>query len=470
MFKHIHNRALTCVKILLAITDIIFINIILITSVTLFSPHSIFIEGRQQEFIPALLLEFNLIALLIATFLGLYKTKTIEHLESIFRTTAMSGFFLLFIFGLCAALAHNINNIKYILLILSILITLYCVLSRFLLTLVYSTLFRRYNWNTPVALIGDRNYIQLITNTLDPKNPFFTINTIQYRNQENLTNKEVTLKEFKNYFEACQQQGIYDVIIVNSPEIANFSKDLLSAAVNRCLQLSFISPKTFNLGNEVDTSFNALNTPVIRIYDSPMATIESRLKKRLMDILISGLVIVLILSWLTPIIAIIIKLQSPGPVFFKQLRSGRNNKTFYCYKFRSMVVNDKSSTQQADKHDSRVTPIGRFLRRTNLDEFPQFINVFLGQMSIVGPRPHMLFHTEYYGELIKNYMRRHYVKPGITGWAQINGFRGETKDSNAMVNRVEYDLDYINNWSTLLDIKIIFLTAINMIRGDKNAY
>jgi len=210
--------------------------------------------------------------------------------------------------------------------------------------------------------------------------------------------------------------------------------------------------------------------PIIRSHEDSLSNIENRLKKRIVDIIISGLVIVFILSWMVPLIGLLIKIQSPGPIFFKQPRSGRNNETFNCLKFRSMVVNSESNKAQASKDDKRITPIGRFLRKTNLDEFPQFINVFKGQMTIVGPRPHMLSHTEHYSKLIQHYMLRHFVKPGITGWAQVNGYRGETRESDLMAKRVEYDLEYISNWTVMLDFKIIFMTAWNMLRGEKNAY
>lgn len=135
-----------------------------------------------------------------------------------------------------------------------------------------------------------------------------------------------------------------------------------------------------------------------------------------------------------------------------------------------MVVNKDSDAKQATKNDKRITAIGKFLRKTNLDEFPQFINVFLGNMSVVGPRPHMLSHTEHYSKLIQHYMVRHFVKPGITGWAQVNGYRGETIDPNLMAKRVQHDIEYMRNWTVMLDVKIVFLTVFNMLRGEKNAY
>jgi len=190
----------------------------------------------------------------------------------------------------------------------------------------------------------------------------------------------------------------------------------------------------------------------------------------LFDIIFSILVLVCICSWLFPLLAIAIKLSSAGPVFFIQKRSGRNNEEFDCYKFRSMSVNKDSDNVQAVKNDSRITLIGKFLRKSNLDELPQFINVLIGNMSVVGPRPHMLKHTKDYSAIIDKFMVRHLIKPGITGWAQVNGFRGTTIQPRYMMKRVRYDLWYIENWTFLLDIQIIFMTVYTMIRGDKNAF
>lgn len=170
------------------------------------------------------------------------------------------------------------------------------------------------------------------------------------------------------------------------------------------------------------------------------------------------------------IIGTAIKITSPGPIFFKQKRSGEAGKEFWCYKFRSMRVNKDSDTMQATKNDPRKTKLGNFLRKSNIDELPQFINVLLGSMSVVGPRPHMLKHTEEYSKLVDKYMVRHLIKPGITGWAQINGFRGETKELWQMEGRVERDIWYLEHWTFMLDLYIIYKTVKNLIRGDKEAY
>lgn len=210
--------------------------------------------------------------------------------------------------------------------------------------------------------------------------------------------------------------------------------------------------------------------PVMTLRNEPLENIVNRFVKRLFDIGFSVLVFLLVLWWFIPLMALIIKLTSKGPVFFVQERSGIKNKSFRVIKFRTMYINSDAHYKQATRHDQRITPIGKLLRRTNLDEMPQFINVFLGQMSVIGPRPHMLKHTEEYSKIIDKFMVRHLVKPGITGWAQVNGYRGETKDVMDMEGRVRADVWYIENWSFGLDVKIIIMTIINMIRGEENAF
>ena len=210
--------------------------------------------------------------------------------------------------------------------------------------------------------------------------------------------------------------------------------------------------------------------PIISVRTEPLENLLNRSKKRAFDIVFSLFVIIFVFVWLFPILYILIKLSSKGPVFFTQVRSGRDNKPFKCYKFRSMRVNGEADTKQATKHDDRITKIGAFMRMTSLDELPQFFNVLIGNMSVVGPRPHMITHTEQYSQLIDRFMVRHFLKPGITGWAQINGLRGETKTVEDMLKRVEADVWYLENWSFLLDMKIVFLTLKNVILGDTNAF
>lgn len=209
--------------------------------------------------------------------------------------------------------------------------------------------------------------------------------------------------------------------------------------------------------------------PVLSIRTEPLESLTNRFIKRAFDICFSSIVLVVLIPIVFPIIALLIKLSSKGPIFFKQLRNGRKNEEFMVYKFRSMKMNKKSDELQATKGDVRVTKLGLFLRKSNLDELPQFINVFLGQMSVVGPRPHMLKHTEEYSQKVDKFLVRQFVKPGITGWAQVKGYRGATDDM-AMKKRVQYDLWYIENWSLFLDVQIIYMTIRNMIKGEDNAF
>lgn len=210
--------------------------------------------------------------------------------------------------------------------------------------------------------------------------------------------------------------------------------------------------------------------PIISIRNIPLDETANKIIKRAFDIIFSLVVIIGILSWLIPILAILIKIESKGNVFFKQKRNGLNYKEFYCYKFRSMRLNEIADLYQVSKNDPRITRVGKFIRKTSIDELPQFFNVLLGDMSVVGPRPHMVSHTEMYARRIDKFMVRHFIKPGITGLAQTKGFRGEVESDKDIIYRVKFDIFYLENWSLLLDIKIIFLTIVNAIKGEDKAY
>lgn len=210
--------------------------------------------------------------------------------------------------------------------------------------------------------------------------------------------------------------------------------------------------------------------PVLDFRPIPLDDQFNNFLKRVFDIIFSSLAIVFVISWLFPIIAIFIRMESSGPVIFKQKRSGKNNRPFVCYKFRTMTMNKDSDLKQATKFDKRITKVGAFLRKTNLDELPQFFNVLKGEMSVVGPRPHMLRHTEEFSKAVDKFMLRHSIKPGITGLAQAKGYRGETNTVAKIKNRVKLDRFYVENWSLLFDLKIIMMTVSSMLKGDENAY
>ena len=212
------------------------------------------------------------------------------------------------------------------------------------------------------------------------------------------------------------------------------------------------------------------NVPILAIRPNPLSKPVNRVIKRIFDFIFSSCALIILIPLALIPIAIGIKLSSRGPVFFKQKRTGYRGKEFTCYKFRTMKVNSESDNLQATEHDPRKTHFGDFLRRNSLDELPQFFNVWRGEMSIVGPRPHMLKHTQDYSALIDKYMVRHTIKPGITGWAQVNGYRGETRELWQMEKRVECDVWYAENWNFMLDLKIIFLTIKNALCGEKNAF
>ncbi|WP_075340635.1 undecaprenyl-phosphate glucose phosphotransferase [Tenacibaculum agarivorans] len=240
---------------------------------------------------------------------------------------------------------------------------------------------------------------------------------------------------------------------------------------NRYNRVVKLIPNANELYNKnVVTEYYEDSLLVLKVKKMPFEFVENRIAKRVFDIIFSFFVCVFIISWLYPIIWIIIKLESKGPAIFKQKREGLNGNEFICYKFRSMHINSQADKISATKNDTRVTKFGSFLRRTSLDEVPQFFNVLLGDMSVVGPRPHMNEHSKQFDKEVLNYMKRKSVKPGITGLAQVSGYRGEIRKNSDIVNRVRFDVFYIENWSLNLDFKIILKTFLHMFKTEEKAY
>ncbi len=261
-----------------------------------------------------------------------------------------------------------------------------------------------------------------------------------------------------------------DEIFCSISELNN--EDLLAVvnyADNNLKVVKFIPDRSKVLSKKLQHDYYGI-IPILTFRTIPLDDPFSALLKRVFDIVFSLAVIVLILSWLTPLIALVIKVESKGSVFFTQSRNGYNFKSFNCFKFRSMVINPKADLEQVTRGDARITIFGQLLRKTSLDEMPQFFNVLKGDMSVVGPRPHMLSHTDMYAKKIDKFMVRHFVKPGITGLAQVSGFRGEVETDKDIIGRVQHDIFYIENWSFFLDLKIIFQTLYNTIRGEEKAY
>ena len=303
------------------------------------------------------------------------------------------------------------------------------------------------------------------------KELFETRNDYGYRflgyfsDKKSNSNIKGKLVDLQNYILANNVDEIY----CSLNEITNEQlKDLVDFADENNKVIKFIPDTKEIFSKNLKIEYYEF-FPVLSLRKTMLHDPTTKAFKRIFDIFFSSIVIIGLLSWLTPLLALLIKIESRGPIFFKQGRPGIDEKEFFCYKFRSMKINI-TTEREASKNDPRVTRIGRFLRKTSIDEMPQFLNVLLGEMSVVGPRPHLWSQNKAYGNKIKKYMVRHYVKPGITGLAQVRGFRGEIETDDDMVNRIKYDVFYIENWSLLLDIKIIVQTVINIFKGEDKAY
>lgn len=282
------------------------------------------------------------------------------------------------------------------------------------------------------------------------------------KSNQNITGKLVDLKPFVI-------ENSVDEIYCSLNEISNENlKDLIDFADENYKKIKFIPDTKEIFSKNLKIDYYEF-FPVLSLKKTMLHEPATMIFKRVFDIVFSISIITVLLSWLVPLLAILIKLESRGPVFFKQGRPGIDENEFLCYKFRSMKINI-TTEKEASKNDPRVTKIGRFMRKTSLDEMPQFLNVLLGDMSVVGPRPHLWAQNKVYGNKVKKYMVRHCVKPGITGLAQVNGFRGEIQTEDDMINRIKFDIFYIENWSLILDLKIIFQTVINIFKGEEKAY
>ncbi len=260
-----------------------------------------------------------------------------------------------------------------------------------------------------------------------------------------------------------------DEIYCSLNEISNDRlKDLVEFADDNKKAIKFIPDSKEIFSKNLKVDYYEL-FPVLSLQKTQLHNPTIKGIKRAFDIFFSLFVIIFILSWLIPLIAILILIESKGPIFFKQGRPGLDENEFFCYKFRSMQVNE-TTEKEASKNDPRVTKMGKFMRKSSIDELPQFFNVLMGDMSVVGPRPHLWSQNKSYASKVKKYMVRHYVKPGITGLAQVKGYRGEIETDEDMINRIKFDVFYIENWSIVMDIKIIIQTVINIFKGEDKAY
>ena len=356
---------------------------------------------------------------------------------------------------------HRVVILEYVAFFYLFKITVFYFIYKF-----HKNRYEKENFGYRVAIIGTGNS-SLLLGKLLKNNPRLGFKFIGFLSDDITKSNPTRLLGHYTDMEAIVRRYNINMIFVTNPKY--FTDDNTKMLLTDCnkagLRLRYIMMNEYwnhKLNSKIDKIkyFEMFNPQEI-----PLDHLTLRIQKRAFDIFFSSFVVLLVFSWLFPILALMIKISSKGPVFFIQDRTGINNKTFKCYKFRTMAVNKESDTKQATKNDARITPLGSFLRKTNLDELPQFFNVLLGHMSVVGPRPHMLKHTDQYSALIEHYKVRHFIKPGITGWAQVNGLRGLTDELWKMEKRVEHDMQYLEKWSLAWDIKIVLMTVIG-----KNAY
>jgi len=463
----IQTRYLYLLRYILLVTDVLLLNVVYIGAYYI-TAHL----GKEvnEELNKHYLVVCNLLWFFNTAVFKLYSAYNARKIQRIYRSTIKSLFLHFVLFSLYLLFSKDFDFSRTFLVLFYVLLSGSFVVDRFIGTWIQHVLISKFNSTRKVAVMGINGTGDRISQYLQKQKnvDFFGIieedNSI-YGNSNNKVSDEIAGK-----MQEAAGYGVTDLFVAVSPSRMHEVHPLVLEADRQLLRLKFIPDLAGALAAPYTISYMGGEFPIITLRKEPLEEISNRFKKRMFDLIFSSLVIIFVLSWLYPIIGILIKLQSRGPVLFKQQRSGINDTPFWCYKFRSMRVNDDSHKKQATKGDPRITKIGAFLRKSSLDEMPQFFNVFLGNMSVVGPRPHMLKHTAEYSAIISQFMVRQFVKPGITGWAQVNGYRGETKEDSAMESRVEHDIWYLEHWSSMLDVQIIFMTVINVFHGEENAY
>jgi putative colanic acid biosynthesis UDP-glucose lipid carrier transferase len=401
---------------------------------------------------------------------GIYNEQNILSFETFSKRSTQGAIYFTAIVA-CGSFFFRdftISKLFTTTIILSIPLALF--INRFLYLAIYTYFKNKDYLMDKVVVIGYNNLSKKLIDSLRQNEINKQVIGIceEEENVRELSNYPI-LGNIQNAFEVCKANGATEIYSSIAPENNSEIYKIMQLADEHCMHFKIV-PDIGVFVNRKGYINNLNGIPLITLRKDPLEDLGNRIKKRAFDIAISLFVLLFILSWLIPIISLLIWLDNRGPIFFTQMRSGKNNLQFKCLKFRSMKVHNFNPEKQATKDDDRFTRVGRFLRRTSLDEFPQFINVLKGDMSIVGPRPHMLKHTDEFSRVANQYMVRHFLKPGISGWAQVNGYRGEVDTLEKLQGRVERDVWYLENWSVWLDWKIVFLTAFNAIKGEANAY
>ena len=457
-----NTRTNSLIKFYLVIGDFLLLNVLLVLAV--YSPYSI-IRGSDVE--KRMFFLICNVAMLISE----YWFSTIIHerivgADSILKRTSMLVITqVLASFVLLRAVQFD-SRVGVPLLIIGAIMLVVFVLMRFN-ERWFLKLMRQKGFNTrTVTLVGSHEELRKLYDKLN-QDPTLGYQVVGYYGSMDYQPKKGGLDDFVQLLDTPDQLVLGDELYMCVPRTESSLIKHVESLCDRKMVKFYYVPLPEEAINLQPVMLDDLE--LFTTYTSPLEDPMYRAIKRLFDILVSFFCIILT-ALLFPFIAMIIKIQSPGPIFFRQRRTGLDGHEFWMYKFRSMHVNAEADRLQATEDDPRKYPFGNFMRKTNIDELPQFWNVLVGDMSIVGPRPHMLAHTEQYSQLIKKYMIRHFVKPGVTGWAQVTGFRGETRELWQMEGRVERDIWYIQNWSLWLDIRIIWMTFATFFVHDKNAY
>lgn len=454
-------------KLSLIVLDLLLLNIFYFIAELIF--HNITAEQGTGSYFEYRIIS-NALWLIVSFFSRVYQGKAILNFDSFARRTVQ-----VYIFWVIAVLTYLYFTRDFSLSRLYIVVTLAgfsvgLILNRFLYLGIKQYFKVRHQFLKKVVILGYNDTAKKLARYFEEDG----INTqlvgfIEDKSNLSELSHYPILSDLKNALEVSRNYNIEEIFSTITPEQNPEIYPLMYAAEREFIRFRIVPNLSRFINQSVHVDY-LRDLPILSLRSEPLEDFGNRLKKRILDAVVSGLVIIFILSWLIPLLGLLIFLESPGPIFFKQKRNGKNNKVFRCIKFRSMRINKDSDTRQATKSDDRVTKIGNFIRKTSLDEFPQFINVFRGEMSLIGPRPHMIKHTNDYSKAVDQYMIRQFLKPGITGWAQVNGFRGEITSPEQIQGRVNKDLWYLENWSLWLDIQIIFLTVYQVFRGDDNAY
>jgi len=422
----------------------------------------LFLDQSLFKVVPILVFSaLWIISAFITKFYEVYRfTKLIRIISFIFYQLLLFSILVFAFFGVLQSPTPGLSQT------LVFLLYTFIIISLFKLTLFYALQSYRLgfggNFRKTIIIGNDESVSEL-------KEFFINQKELGYENRRTFKFNHPSDLNLEECFDFILTRNI-DEVYCSANELDESQISLLiTFCENNFKILKFISKRGGLLSKKLKTDTYGLST-VQSLREMPLSNDFNTILKRTFDIVFSLVVIIFLLSWITPIIGLIIKIESRGPVFFKQTRNGIKFREFTCYKFRSMIENNDADIQQATKNDKRVTKIGKILRKTSLDELPQFFNVLIGNMSVVGPRPHMIKENERYSKSVDKFMVRHFVKPGITGLAQVKGFRGEIETDEDIINRVKYDIYYLENWSLILDLNIVFLTTINFLTGQKKAY